>query len=248
MASPVDDPNVNRRVLLATAGFVVPAMLVTAACSRSGGESGEQEKKAGGEAEEVTPNEDLMREHGVLRRILIVYREAAPLVLASGKMDVAALNQSATLFRDFGENYHEKMLEEAHVFPAVRKAGGEAAKLPDILVAQHQRGRQITEYIIDQTKSGSIATGQARGIASAMTAFARMYEAHSAREDTIIFPAFKKSLPESQFKELGEQFEDIEHKQFGADGFDVALGRMASIEQALGLSDLTHFTAPPPPA
>ncbi|MGY2734620.1 hypothetical protein [Sphingomonas sp. UYP23] len=47
---------------------------------------------------------------------------------------------------------------------------------------------------------------------------------------------------------MGEQFEDIEHKQFGADGFDAALRRMASIEQALGLGDLTHVTAPPPPA
>jgi hypothetical protein len=134
----VDDPNVNRRALLATAGLVVPALLVTAACSRGGGEGGDGKggKKEGGEAEEVTPNEDLMREHGVLRRILIVYREAAPLVMASGKVDVGALNRAATLFRDFGEQYHEKMLEEAHVFPAVQKAGGPAAQLPAILVAQ----------------------------------------------------------------------------------------------------------------
>lgn len=250
MGSPVDDPNVNRRALLATAGLIVPAMLITAACSREDASIGRGEKgeKEDGGGEEVTANEDLMREHGVLRRILIVYREAAPLVASAGQVDVGALNQAATLFRTFGEQYHEKMLEEAHVFPAVQKAGGPPAQLPAILVAQHDRGRQITDYIIDQTKAGRIATGQAQGMAKAMTGFSRMYEAHAAREDTIVFPAFKKALGERQFKDLGEQFEEIEHQQFGADGFDVALNRVGAIEQALGLSDLARFTAPPAPS
>lgn len=241
------DSDFNRRNLLAAGGL----LMATAACAQAGGDNAGQQKgdgEEGDDEEEVTPNEDLMREHGVLRRILIVYREAAPLVLSSGQVDIGALNQAATLFRAFGESYHEKMLEEAYVFPAVRKAGGAAAQLPDILVAQHERGREVTEYLIDQTKGGSIATGQARGVASTMASFARMYEAHSAREDTIVFPAFKEALPVNQFKELGERFEEIEHKQFGADGFDVALDRMASIEQALGLSNLATFTAPAPDA
>jgi len=28
------------------------------------------------------------------------------------------------LFRSFGEDYHEKKLEEAHIFPTIKKAGG----------------------------------------------------------------------------------------------------------------------------
>lgn len=243
MASPIHDHDVGRRALLTAAGLAMPALLATAACSREAGHhdrGGEHEE--GGE-DEVTANEDLMREHGVLRRVLIVYREAGPLIVSGARIDVGALNQAATLFRAFGEQYHEKMLEEAYVFPAVQKAGGAAAQLPDILLAQHERGRQITDYIIDQTKAGAIATGQAAAMAKAITGFARMYEAHSAREDTVVFPAFKRTLGEHRFKELGEQFEEIEHKQFGADGFDAALSRVGAIEQALGLSDLSHFTA-----
>ena len=247
MASSADDQTVDRRVLLATAGLALPAMLATAACSRKSGNG----EKAKGESEhggaEVTADEDLMREHGVLRRILIVYREAAPLVASAEQIDVGALNRAATLFRAFGEQYHEKMLEEAHVFPAVEKAGGDAAQYPPILIAQHERGRQITGYIIDQTKGGRIAANHAESLARAMTGFARMYAAHSAREDTVVFPAFKQALGNG-YKELGEQFEEIEHKQFGADGFDTALNTLGSIEGALGLADLTHFTPPPPPA
>src|SRR3546814_7454102 len=85
----------------------------------------------------VTANEDLMREHGVLRRILIVYRETAPkLVANSAGVDAAALANAATIFRTFGERYHEQLLEEQHIFPIVRKAGGEGGALVDTLLAQ----------------------------------------------------------------------------------------------------------------
>lgn len=246
MSSHTDQP-FDRRALLATGGLVIPALMMTAACSRGGADEGGKGEKEGGE-QEVTANEDLMREHGVLRRILILYREVAPRIETDpAKVDVAAVATAATLFRDFGEQYHEKMLEEQYIFPAVRKAGGQVAALPDILLVQHARGREITNYILDQTKGGRIGTAQAAPLAKAMVGFSRMYEAHSAREDTLIFPAFKKAFSESQFKELGEKFEDIEKKQFGGDGFDMAVDKVAQAEQALGIADLATFTPPPPP-
>jgi hemerythrin-like domain-containing protein len=82
----------------------------------------------------------------VLRRILIVYRETAPKLLANaGSIDVAALSSAATIFRNFGERYHEQLVEEQHIFPILRNAGGEAAGLVDTLLAQHARGRAITQ-------------------------------------------------------------------------------------------------------
>jgi hemerythrin-like domain-containing protein len=203
----------------------------------------------GAEGEEnVTANEDLMREHGVLRRILIIYREVAPNIERAGAtMDAQAVNAMAKLFRTFGEQYHEKQLEEQFVFPAVRKSGGPLAHLTEILVAQHNRGREITDFVIGATKSGKIGTGDAASLARSMLEFARMYEAHAAREDTQIFPAFKKALPKAQFNELSERFEEIERKQFGGDGFDMALDQVAKAEATLHLSDLAQFTAPAPP-
>src|SRR5262245_16099098 len=77
---------------------------------------------------EVTAPEDLMREHGVLRRALLVYTAAVDR-LRGGPAAVApeALRKTAELFRTFGEDYHEKKLEEAYIFPAVKRAGGPAA-------------------------------------------------------------------------------------------------------------------------
>jgi len=72
-----------------------------------------------------------------------------------------------------------------------------------------------------------------------------MYEAHAAREDTIVFQAWRKSLSEHQLKEASEEFEDIEKAQFKGDGFDQAVDRIVDIEQRLGIADLARFTAPP---
>jgi hypothetical protein len=46
---------------------------------------------------------------------------------------------------------------------------------------------------------------------------------------------------------LSEEFEDLEHRMFRNDGFDDAVERIAKIEQAFGLADLSKLTAPPPP-
>src|SRR3546814_1080088 len=92
-----------------------------------------------------------MREDGWVRRLWVVLREKAPEGAAnSAGVDAAALANAATIFRTFGERYHEQLLEEQHIFPIVRKAGGEGGALVDTLLAQHARGRAITDYILDR--------------------------------------------------------------------------------------------------
>jgi hemerythrin superfamily protein len=74
-----------------------------------------------------------------------------------------------------------------------------------------------------------------------------MYENHAAREDTIVFPAWKDALSEHQLDHMGEEFEEIERRQFGKDGFEDAVAQIGQIEEALGFADLAQFNAPPPP-
>jgi hypothetical protein len=79
------------------------------------------------------------------------------------------------LFRSFGEDYHEKKLEETHVFPTIKKTGGPAAAYVDILIAQHQRGREITDYVLAVTGKGAIGTGDAEPLARALDSVELMY-------------------------------------------------------------------------
>jgi hemerythrin-like domain-containing protein len=204
-----------------------------------------KDEKAG---KEVEAAEDLMREHGVLRRALLVYSEAASRIVVVGNgVPLAVLGDTAALFRSFGEEYHERALEEKHVFPPLIAKGGPLATVAKTLTAQHQRGREITDYISAVAKKGRVGAAEAAPFASTLAAFVRMYEHHAAIEDTIIFPAWKAAISEAQYDELSEQFEDLEHRMFGKDGFEDALERIAKIEQSFGLSDLAALTAQPPP-
>jgi len=198
---------------------------------------------------EVEATEDLMREHGVLRRVLLAYSAAAGRLRAGSAKDVPAktLANAASLFRSFGEDYHERALEEKHVFPIVERTKGAAARYPAILKAQHDRGRAITDYISSVTRSGHIAAADQTALANALDALVLMYEHHAAIEDTVIFPAWKEALSEKTYKELSDQFEELEQKMFGRDGFEDAVKRVGIIEKDLELSDLAAFTAPLPP-
>ena len=206
-------------------------------------ESGPGEKEP-----EVTATEDLMREHGIIRRALLAYYEVIPKLRQDpARVDATALQQAAKLFRTFGEDYHERMLEEQHIFPLIRKQGEELKRYADILTEQHTRGREITDYVLAVTASGKVSSAHGEPLAKVFETFVLMYQNHAAREDTIVFPAWKKNFTDQQLDEISDQFEEIEHKMFGKDGFEDAEKKISRIETELGLADLAQFTPPAPP-
>ncbi len=236
----------SRRDLLATSLAAAAALMVPPIRSAAARKSAPAADKAG--EPEVTASEDLMREHGILRRVLLVYRETVPRLRRDpGAVDAAALRDAALLFRAFGEEYHEKLLEEQHIFPVVRKRGGEAARYADVLVTQHRRGREITDYVLAAVRPGRVSAARGAELAGVLEALDRMYENHAAREDTIVFPAWKTALTNKQLDEKADEFEEIERKMFGHDGFEDAEKKISAIERKLGFADLAAFTAPTPP-
>lgn len=188
---------------------------------------------------EVTPGEDLMQEHGVLERILLVYEETAGRLERSESLDVALLGTAAGIVRRFIEDYHAQ-LEEQFVFPRLESAGREV-QLVAVLRAQHQRGKQITDDILRM----SLGTGgDGTQLPPALRSFVRMFRPHAAREDTVLIPAFRSLLGRAAYAELGEQFEGQEHAILGEGGFEGTVAEVTRLEAALGLADLGSFTAP----
>jgi hemerythrin-like domain-containing protein len=234
---------------LAGAGVLLNACRNTS--NRAGSATNDDNKSDGpapGEAApvEVTAAEDLMREHGILRRALLVYQESAVRLRQDpASVPPDALEKTANLFRVFGEDYHEKNLEEVYIFPILKRSPGAAASYVDLLLAQHTRGREITDYLLSITSADRIPSNSVEPLAKALESFARMYGHHAAIEDTIIFPAWKAATGQSELDELAARFEEIETEQFGGDGFDAALKRIEEIETSLGLANLDMFTAPP---
>jgi hemerythrin-like domain-containing protein len=182
-----------------------------------------------------------MREHGVLKRILLIYREAIRRIDSGEQLPAGSVHAGANIIRSFIENYHEH-LEEQYVFPPLLTAG----KLTDTVATlrlQHQRGRILTGRILQATATNATSDTRARrALVTDMTAFITMYEPHEAREDTVVFPAFRDVVPPKRFSELGEIFEDEEHRRFGTSGFTGIVDQVAEIEKNLGIYDLTRFT------
>ncbi|HEY4231522.1 MAG TPA: hemerythrin domain-containing protein [Thermoanaerobaculia bacterium] len=223
----------RRRFLgLALGGAAGAGWLVASSAAAS------PEKK---EEEEVAPGEDLMREHGVLKRVLLVYGEAIRRIDARADLPPEPVADSAKIIHDFIEEYHEK-LEEDQLFPRFRKAN-RLVDLVDVLDAQHKAGRKLTAQVSRLATLKSLRDpDESRRLRTAMEQFIRMYSPHEAREDTVLFPAFREIVRGHEYDALGEEFEKKEHQLFGEDGFEKMVDRVAGIEKTLGIYDLSQFT------
>jgi hemerythrin-like domain-containing protein len=232
---------VRRRFVLgaAGAGFLLVSRVKLA--DARGPKAGEG-KECGNE-EEVSPPEDLMREHGVLNRILLIYEEGIRRLDAQQPLAIDVLASGADLIHRFIEQYHEK-LEEDHVFPLFEKAN----KLVDLVTTlrhQHRAGRGLTDTVLRLAHPRRVQNaGDRHKLVETLRLFIRMYRPHEAREDTVLFPAFRSVVTPVEFAALGEQFEDKEHELFGPEGFEGIVAQVAKLEQALGIADLSQFTPP----
>jgi hemerythrin-like domain-containing protein len=197
-------------------------------------------ERHGAQAEDVTPPEDLMREHGVLDRVLLIYDAAVRRLSANEDFDPAVISDSAKLVQDFIENYHEKS-EEDFLFPRFRKAN-QLVDLVSTLLEQHQAGRKVTRKILESTAQVRSEAAAKGSCVSAMQAFITMYRPHAAREDTVLFPKLRDIVSGHEFDAIGEEMEKREHQHFGEDGFEKAVAQVAELEKKVGLYDLTQFT------
>jgi hemerythrin-like domain-containing protein len=192
------------------------------------------------EPEDVSPNEDLMREHGLLDRLLLVYEEGLRRLEARAELPPDVLPGVAGIVRRFIEDYHER-LEEEHLFPRFEKAGVEL-ELVKTLRAQHQAGRVLTDGIAKLAAGALKDDGARHQIADAIARFIRMYRPHAAREDTVLFPAVHRVMSKREYDAMGDLFEDREHKLFGQDGFEGMVVEVARLEKSVGIDDLAKFT------
>jgi hemerythrin-like domain-containing protein len=238
-------PTSRRMFLSVTAvagtGLFAANLIAPASAQEAGGAGAPNGAKPREPEEEVSPAEDLMREHGVLKRVLLVYGEAVRRIDAKQDLPPDPILDAARLVRSFVEDYHEK-LEENFLFPRFRKANT-LVELVDVLLQQHQGGRKLTDITVRLANLDSLRDANAkRQLRDSMHQFIRMYSPHEAREDTVLFPAFRKIVSKSEYDALGEDFEAKEHELFGEDGFEKMVDRVAKIEKALGLYDLAQFT------
>jgi hemerythrin-like domain-containing protein len=234
--------DLSKRQLLRTTGLTMVGGLVAANGGLVLPASAEGAKPGARTEDEITPPEDLMREHGVLDRVLLIYEAGLHKFGTNEDFDPFVLLDGAQVVKEFIEDYHERA-EEKELFPRFRRAN-KLTDLIDVLFRQHEAGRMLTRTIM-QTAPGSRKDGDdRRKLTGAVQAFIRMYRPHAAREDTELFPRLRELVSANEFDAIAEQFEHDERERFGQDGFEKVVDRVARLERMIGINDLSQFTPP----
>ena len=226
--------NIQHRREFVKQGLIVSLSTIAGIVLLSGCKNEDEEGK------KVSPPEDLMQEHGVLNRILLIYDTCRVHLINKENFPKEALSNAAAIIRTFVEDYHEKQ-EENYLFPRFRKAN-QLTDLVNVLLQQHQAGRRITDQVMQLTKSQTASDAENQKLIQLLEAFNTMYRPHEAREDTVLFPAFRKIVSKHEYDSLGEEFESNEQKKFGKDGFETMVNKVAAIEKQLGIYELSQFT------
>ncbi len=187
-----------------------------------------------------SPGEDLMTEHGVLKRLLLAYTAATDQLAAGKTPSAEAISDAAQIIADFVEGFHEG-LEEAYVFPRVQDS---QHALVQTLLTQHDRGRHLTTAISAAAAADLTVAKTRVDLQRYLSLFVRMYAPHEAWEDTVIFPTLREVTPQRTLDELAERFADLQNTQYGDNALAQMLTRVAGIEEQLGIGDLAAFTPP----
>jgi hemerythrin-like domain-containing protein len=240
MKDSADYPDSRRSFLRGAAALAGVAVLLGPA--RVWGAPPEKAQAPGEEKfAEVTATEDLMREHGVLRRIMLIYDELAARLARGAQFPLTVLVEASDIIRRFIQDYHEKD-EENYLFPRFEKAG-RLVDLVQVLRRQHEAGRKLIDRVKTLATAESLPDRPAGlRLANDLQLFNRMYRPHAAREDTVLYPAFHDIVSAKEFDGIGDKFEDEEQRLFGKEGFERMVARVADLEKSLGLYELAQFT------
>jgi hemerythrin-like domain-containing protein len=215
----------RRRLVLA--GAVAPCAFTSSAAAQKS-------------APYVTPNEDLMQEHGLVGRVILIYGRAIELLNANQSIDLAHVGQAAQIIARVIHGHHE-VEEEKIVFPALEKANL-LKNLIATLRGQHSAARAITATIGNNAnQAGARDASRRRELIAAMQNFRNMYEPHGAYEDTIVYPAFRQAVGPEEYMRLAEQFAQNERRMNGDKGIQESAAALGKIETALGI-ELARYT------
>lgn len=223
----MNDNCTRRQLIAATSVALASALALPASAFR--------------EPSPLTAGEDLMQEHGVFGRILLIYQTIADDFQRGQTRHVDNLLSATKLIVDYIEGHHER-IEELLVFPELTK-GDKHGDLVATLVHQHQVGKDITTMIQKRFVSKKVSRSNLTDTARSMRAYAAMFRPHALREDTVVYPAIRESMTANQYAEFSGRVRELEDKMVHVGDLQQLVKQVSEIEIALGIHDLSKFTA-----
>ena len=147
-----------------------------------------------------------MREHGILRRIMLIYDETGRRLQQGEEFPLPVLAEANLIIRRFMQDYHE-MNEQFHLFNRFGNAG-KLVELVAILYQQHLAGRKLIDQVNTLSTGDNLSNPANRlKVAALLNTFNQVYRRHAAWEDTVVFPAFRSIISAKDFAAVGETFD-----------------------------------------
>ncbi len=201
-------------------------------------------KKKGEELEEKvsSPVEDLMKEHGAVERILLIYQRMIEMAITGQEIDVSVIRRASKMVDEYVASHHERD-EENYVFPKFREANY-IVDLVDTLERQHDVARELNAQVMELSSKGAeISQDEAVRLLDLCGMFINMYLPHISRENTILFPVFFDIVSADYVNDIKEKMEGEEEKVLGETGFRGLMGRISELEKEIGIHELSRYTA-----
>ncbi|MGA9139330.1 MAG: hemerythrin domain-containing protein [Methanocella sp.] len=200
-------------------------------------------KDRGEELEErvATPIENLMKEHGVLLRILGIYDRVTGDAESGKELNAGAIYRTAEISRDYIGKHHDAC-EERYIFPQFRKSH----YIMDIITElhdQHVAAVKITKQILALASPDSTPDDDSnRTLKNLCKSIVSMYRPHISWEQSIVFPVFYDIVTADYIRDIRDKMEAEERKMLGETGFRGLVGRLSEIEKDVGTYDLHGYT------
>jgi hemerythrin-like domain-containing protein len=190
--------------------------------------------------EEASLPEVLMQQHAVAGRLLLIYNASATPESASAQPSTKALASTAQMIRSNVDDLHVK-LEEEHIFPLFQKSG-QMSDLVNTLREQHATARRLTDSILRATEGGG-ASANTESLKRDIQAYVRMLNAHTAYEETLLYPQIRTAIPASEYDQLKKNISEMTRQKLGPQGFSGLVAKIGELERSAGITGLAQFTA-----
>jgi len=225
----------SRRLVVTGAGVAAGAALLG---QNAWGQAQSETRERTAEAE-VSAAEELMRQHAVAGRLLLIYDKAAGPESGSAKPSAKALVSTAEMIRSNVDEHHMK-LEEESVFPLFQKSGT-MADLITVLREQHTAARGLNEVILRAAEKGESTSTES--LTRDLRAYTRMLAAHTAYEETVLYPQLRTVVSPQEYERMETTLREADRKKLGREGFAGLVAKVAELESTAGITGLAQFTA-----
>ena len=196
-------------------------------------------KKTGAE-EAISPPEDLMREHAILDRILLIYeagmrRAGQGEDIDPGRFRTCRRHRARLhprLSREVRGGADLPALQDGRPHGRAGQRAGRPARAPDASspnASSRPRRRP------------AIASRARRWAATSRPSSPCIARTPRARRPTSS-PPCASSSPADEYEGIADEMEKRERQAFGADGFEKVAKKVAEIETVIGIHDLDVFT------